>query len=309
MLSNTRKVIAVTGPTCTGKSALAVELAETFGGEIINGDSMQVYKYFDIGTAKPDRKTRNSIPHHLIDIVEPSGVFNAAIFKESADHAINDIWSRNKVPIVVGGTGLYMRALLYGLFRAPSDASLREKLRREYDENPVEFYEKVKEVDPEYTLRISHMDKIRLVRAMEIYSLTGTTVTTLEKGHGFREPRYNVLKMGLQKDRNDLYARIDRRVEEMFGMGWIEEVRAICSMGYRDDLKPFTSIGYREILLYIKGFIRYEDMVKDIKKHTRHYAKRQFTWFAQEKDINWFIYPEDTVRIIKKAGEFLQEWN
>lgn len=307
MLSNTRKVIAVIGPTCTGKSALSVDLAQTFHGEIVNGDSMQVYKHFDIGTAKPNPGTRKAIPHHLIDIVEPSGAFHAALFKESADRVIEEIWSRDSVPVVVGGTGLYMKALIYGLFKAPSDSLLRERLRNDYHEDPLGFYEKVKEIDREYAMKISHRDRLRLVRAMEVYTLTGMTVTSLEKDHGFREPRYNVLKIGLQSERGELYARIDRRVDEMLAMGWVEEVKEILSMGYREELKPFSSIGYREILLYIKGSIRYEDMVKDIKKHTRHYAKRQFTWFAKEKDINWFRYPEDTVRIMNKVRGFLLE--
>ena len=307
MLSNTRKVIAVIGPTCTGKSALSVDLAGTFHGEIVNGDSMQVYKYFDIGTAKPDPAIRNSVPHHLIDIIEPSSEFHAALFKESADRAIGEIWSRNRMPVVVGGTGLYMKALIYGLFKAPSDSLLRERLRGEYCEDPLGFYEKVKEIDREYAMRISHRDRIRLVRAMEVYTLTGMTVTSLEKDHGFREPRYNVLKIGLQNDRDELYAKIDRRVDEMLARGWVEEVKGILSMGYGEELKPFSSIGYREILLYIKGSIHYEDMVKDIKKHTRHYAKRQFTWFAKEKDVNWFKYPEDTARIINKVRGFLLE--
>jgi len=305
MLSNTRKIIAVIGPTCTGKSALSVDLAKTFRGEIVNGDSMQVYRHFNIGTAKPDLAARDAVPHHLIDIVDPSGDFQAAMFKESADRAIGEIWSRNRVPVIVGGTGLYMKALIYGLFKAPRDSLLRERLHGEYHEDPPGFYEKVKEIDPEYAMRISHRDRIRLVRAMEVYTLTGMTVTSLEKGHGFREPRYSALKIGLQKDRNELYSRIDRRVEEMLDKGWVEEVKDILSMGYSERLKPFSGIGYREIVLYINGFIRYEDMVKDIKKHTRRYAKRQFTWFAKEKDVSWFQYPEVSAGIFKKVREFL----
>jgi len=305
MLSNTRKIIAVIGPTCTGKSALSVDLAKTFHGEIVNGDSMQVYRHFNIGTAKPDLSSRDAVPHHLIDIVDPSGDFQAAMFKESADRAIGEIWSRDRVPVIVGGTGLYMKALIYGLFKAPRDSLLRERLHGEYHDDPSGFYEKVKEIDPEYAMRISHRDRIRLVRAMEVYTLTGMTVTSLEKGHGFREPRYSALKIGLQKDRDELYSRIDRRVEEMLDKGWVEEVKDILSMGYSEWLKPFSGIGYREIVLYIKGFIRYEDMVKDIKKHTRRYAKRQFTWFAKEKDVSWFQYPEDIAGIFKKVREFL----
>lgn len=309
MLSNKAKVISVTGPTCTGKSALSILLAERFDGEIINCDSMQVYKYFDIGTAKPDTDTRKKVPHHLIDVVEPQEEFNAARFKEMADQAIDTICAHRKTPILVGGTGLYLRALIYGLFKADKDAELREKLQEEYSEGPLKFYERLKETDHDYAMRISFKDKIRVVRAMEIFLLTGRTVSQLEKDHGFREPRYDILKIGLKKEKDELYARINQRVNDMFTQGWVEEVKNILSMGIIDTVKPFSSIGYKEILLNIKGSILYEDMVKDIQKHTRHYAKRQFTWFAKEKNMDWFEYPEDSESITKKVVEFLETWN
>jgi tRNA dimethylallyltransferase len=309
MLSNKAKVISVTGPTCTGKSALSVLLAEEFDGEIINCDSMQVYKYFDIGTAKPDLDTRKRIPHHLIDVVEPHEEFNAARFKEIVDRAIDMIWARRKTPILVGGTGLYLRALIYGLFKADKDQDLRKKLQEEYSEDPLRFYERLKEIDHDYAMRISFKDKIRVARAMEIFLLTGRTVSDLEKDHGFREPRYDILKIGLKKEKDELYARINQRVNDMFAQGWVEEVKNILSMGTSETVKPFSSIGYREILLNIKGSILYKDMVKDIQKHTRHYAKRQFTWFAKERDMNWFEYPENLEGIIKKVAEFLDTWN
>jgi tRNA dimethylallyltransferase len=309
MLSNKAKAISVTGPTCTGKSALSVLLAERFDGEIINCDSMQVYKYFDIGTAKPDPGTRKIVPHHLIDIVDPHEEFNAARFKEMADQAIGKIQFRGKTPILVGGTGLYLRALIYGLFKADKDHDLRKKLQEEYSEDPLLFYERLKETDHNYAMRISFRDKIRVVRAMEIFLLSGKKVSELEMDHGFREPRYDILKIGLQKEKDGLYAKINDRVNDMFAQGWVEEVKNILSMGVSDTVKPFSSIGYREILLDIKGFIQHKDMVKDIQKHTRHYAKRQFTWFAKEKDMNWFEYPEDTEKIINKVAEFLDTWN
>jgi tRNA dimethylallyltransferase len=309
MLSNKAKVISVTGPTCTGKSALSILLAERFDGEIINCDSMQVYKYFDIGTAKPDTDTRKKVPHHLIDVVEPQEEFNAARFKEMADQAIDTICAHRKTPILVGGTGLYLKALIYGLFKADKDADLREKLQEEYSEDPLKFYERLKETDHDYAMRISFKDKIRVVRAMEIFLLTGRTVSDLEKDHGFREPRYDILKIGLKKEKDELYTRINQRVNDMFTQGWVEEVKNILSMGVIDTVKPFSSIGYREILLNIKGSILYEDMVKDIQKHTRHYAKRQFTWFAKEKNMDWFEYPEDSESITKKVAEFLETWN
>jgi tRNA dimethylallyltransferase len=309
MLSNKATVISISGPTCTGKSALSVSLAGRLDGEIINCDSMQVYKYFDIGTAKPDLGTRKKVPHHLIDIVDPQEEFNAARFKEMADQAIEMIQARKKIPILVGGTGLYLRALVYGLFEADKDHDLRERLHEEYSRDPLMFYEKLKEKDSDYAMRISFRDKIRVVRAMEIFLLSGKKVSEHEKDHGFGEPRYNILKIGLKKEKNELYTRIDERVNVMFRQGWIEEVKNILSMGISDRVKPFSSIGYREILLNIKGFIQHEDMVKDIQKHTRHYAKRQFTWFAKEKDIDWFEYPEDLERITKKVAEFLETWN
>ncbi|MBA4418682.1 MAG: tRNA (adenosine(37)-N6)-dimethylallyltransferase MiaA [Syntrophus sp. (in: bacteria)] len=309
MLSNNKKVIAIVGPTCTGKSSLAMDIAAHFKGEIVNADSMQVYRHFDIGTAKPDATSREIMDHHLIDIVEPSEIFNALMFKEKADEAIGLIWSREKIPVLVGGTGLYMRALTYGLFEAPTDIELRERLKEDYEKDPLLFYEQLKEVDPAYAMRISHRDKVRVVRAMEVFRLTGKPVSRLEEEHGFKEARYNMLKICLGRNREDLYRRINGRVEEMLLSGWIDEVRRLLSMGYNQTSKPFSSIGYREILLYIKGEISYEDMVEDIKKKTRHYAKRQFTWFSKEKDLWWYEYPEEIEAIRDKTSGFLIAWN
>jgi len=299
----------VTGPTCTGKSALSLLLAEQFNGEIVNCDSMQVYRHFNIGTAKPDKEIQEKIPHHLIDIVEPQEEFNAARFKEMADKSIENISSRRKTPILVGGTGLYLRALVYGLFKADKNYDLRKKLQEEYSEDPLKFYETLKETDYDYAMKVSFKDRIRVVRAMEIFLLTGEKVTDLEKNHGFREPRYDILKIGLKREKDELYAKINQRVDDMLAQGWVEEVKNILSMGVSETLKPFSSIGYREILLYIKSSIPYKDMVKDIQKYTRHYAKRQFTWFAKEKDIHWFEYPEDLDLIAKKVAEFMNVWN
>jgi len=300
------KIISIAGPTCTGKSDLAVHLAQTFGGEIINADSMQVYRYFDIGTAKPDMTTRKKIPHYLIDIVEPSGHFNAAIFKTMADSAIKDIHSRGKIPIVVGGTGLYIRILLYGIFHAPQDPVLRESLQSQYQLDPLGMYEEVKKIDYSYAMKISHRDRIRVVRAMEVYRLTGVSMSEWEKRHGFRDSHYNMMKIGLTRDRTILYERIDKRVDHMLESGWVDEVRTILSMGYSEKSKPFSGIGYKEILSLLKGLINYGDMVKDIKKFTRHYAKRQFTWFLREKDMHWYQFPEDIEKIEKDVSNFLK---
>lgn len=306
MLSNSGKIIIILGPTCTGKSELSLRLAQTFGGEIINADSMQVYKHFNIGTAKPDNGQINEVPHHLIDIAEPHEEFNAAIFKEKADFSIKGVVNSGKAPILVGGTGLYIRVLLYGLFLAPKETGLRKALTEDYMRDPIQFYEELKKVDLEYALRISFRDSVRVVRSMEVFRSTGVNMSEWGKIHGFREPHYNALKIGLSRERNELYSRINKRVEDMFSAGWVEEVKNILAMGYNGEEKPFSSIGYREILRYIKGEITREDMVRDIKKHTRHYAKRQFTWFAREKDINWHTYPEEVDGILSAVSEFLK---
>ncbi len=291
------KIIIIVGPTCTGKSDLSVYLAREFEGEVINADSMQVYKYFDIGTAKPNVVERSDAHHHLIDVVEPFEEFNAALFKERADFFIKDISSRGKIPIIVGGTGLYIKALVYGLFVAPKNNELREDLQKKYTEDPLQFYNELKEIDSGYALKISPRDKIRVVRAMEVFKSTGIKMSEWSRLHGFKKKRYNVLKLGLRKQRDELYSRINKRVDDMLNAGWVDEVKNILLMGYSEGLKPFSGIGYKEILYYIKGLISYEDMVKDIKKNTRRYAKRQMTWFSKEEDITWHEYPEDIENI------------
>ena len=300
------RIIAVVGPTCTGKSDLSILLAKEFCGVIINADSMQVYKHFDIGTAKPDLMVRSAVRHCLIDTVEPFEEFNAGLFREEAASCMNEVWSEGMVPILVGGTGLYLKALVYGLFSAPKDRRLREILGTRYSEDPLKFYEELKEVDPDYALRISFRDKVRVVRAMEVFQTTGKPMSELARAHGFRESRYDVLKIGLKRERSELYSRIDKRVDDMLTAGWVEEVRRILSLGYAEDVKPFSSIGYREILQHLKGLISYEDMVKDIKKQTRHYAKRQMTWFAKERDLVWFKHPDDLRSIRKTVSEHLK---
>ncbi|HEX2964915.1 MAG TPA: tRNA (adenosine(37)-N6)-dimethylallyltransferase MiaA, partial [Syntrophorhabdaceae bacterium] len=211
-----------------------------------------------------------------------------------------------KIPILVGGTGLYLRALSYGLFKADTDHGLRMRLQQEYADNPLQMYDRLKDIDHEYALKISYRDKVRVVRATEVFMLTGKKFSELEKDHGFREPRYDILKIGLKREKQELYKRIDERVLAMFDQGWIEEVKHILSVGVADSARPFTGIGYREILMYLKGSIKYGDMVKDIQKQTRHYAKRQFTWFAKEKDMSWHMYPEDFEAISKEISRFLR---
>lgn len=307
MQANAGKVVAILGPTCTGKSQLAERLAEEFGGEIINADSMQVYRSFNIGTAKPSREIQARIKHHLIDIVEPNDAFDAARFKVLADAAIRDVWSRGRIPITVGGSGLYLRVLFHGLFSVPSSEEIRTELRERYGVAPADVYEELKSIDPLYALRISHRDRVRVVRALEIHRLSGKTMSEWEKDHGFREERYQVYRIGLMRERQELYDRINARVEAMLLQGWVNEVRDILAAGHDPSCKPFSSIGYKEILLHLDGIIEYPEMVVRIKQETRRYAKRQLTWFskADEGSISWFRYPENLTDILKEVDRFL----
>lgn len=297
--------MAILGPTCTGKSDLAFWLASKVDGEIVNGDSMQVYRHFDIGSAKPDCRLRAEVPHLLIDVVEPDEEFNAAIFLKAADDAIREVWSRQRTPIVVGGTGLYLRVLFHGLFPVQIDPALRERLKARYAEDPLRTYEELKALDPEYALSISFRDKVRVVRAIEVCRSSGMTMSAWQAGHGFREQRYEVYKVGLSLDRRELYRRINRRVERMLDEGWIGEVEGLIKAGWDTSLKPFHSIGYREIVRYLKGDLSYGAMVERIKRETRHYGKRQITWFSKEKEIHWYDYPGDRDKILEGVTKFL----
>ena len=305
MQANQGKVLAILGPTCTGKSDLALWLALKIGGEIVNGDSMQVYRGFDIGSAKPDRLIRAEVPHLLIDVVAPDEEFNAAIFQKAADDAIREVWSRGRTPILVGGTGLYLRVLFHGLFPVRTDPTLRESLKRRYAENPLQTYEELKALDPGYALSISFRDAVRVVRALEVCYSSGTTMSAWLASHGFREQRYEVYKVGLSVDRRDLYERINRRVERMLDEGWIGEVEDLIGAGWDTSLKPFHSIGYREIVLHLKGSLAYAAMKEQIMRETRRYGKRQTTWFSKEKDIHWYDYPGDRDKILEGVIRFL----
>jgi tRNA dimethylallyltransferase len=285
---------------------MALWLASRIGGEIINADSMQVYRGFDIGSAKPDADTRARLTHHLIDVVDPDQEFNAAVFQRMADDAIREVGSIGRTAITVGGTGLYLRVLFHGLFPVPTDRGLRDRLKARYRENAAEVYEELKRRDPRYALTISLHDRVRVVRALEIFLASGLTMSEWQERHGFREKRYDVCKIGARRDRQELYTRIDERVERMLTEGWIEEVEGLIRAGYDTDLKPFHSIGYREIVLYLKGGMTYADMKERIKTATRHYAKRQFTWFSKEKDINWYPYPVDRDTMLGRVTAFLR---
>ncbi len=300
------KILAILGPTAAGKSELGIQVAKRIGGEIVNADSLQVYKYMDIGTAKPSRADRERVPHHLIDIVDPDAEFNAGAYKRVAQEVIRELHKRGIRVILVGGTYLYVRVLLYGLIEGISaDRGIREELRRlKLDFGVSYVYEKLKSLDPEAADRIHPNDYVRIERALEAYYLTGAKMSELQEKHGFRDNKYEVLKIGISEERDILKKRIDERVSRMIEEGLVYEVKRLRDMGFGRDLKPMQSIGYNHINQYIDGEITLDKAIELIKRDTKRLAKRQMTWLRRDKDIYWHRIPEDLDRIVYKAEGF-----
>lgn len=298
-------MIAIVGPTATGKSSLALRLAESFGGEIISADSVQVYRGLDIGTAKPAPEERLRVRHHLIDIRDPDEEYSAARFREQAGEIIRALVGRGTLAILVGGTGLYLKALTRGLFRGPGgDPKLRLLLqKRAAGEGSEVLHKELERLDPQAASRISPRDRPRLIRALEVYRLTGKPISLFQEEHGFREAPFEVLKIGLCLDRQELHQRIERRVEEMIGQGWLEEVRNLLARGYRRELKAMQSIGYKELAAHLLGEIDFLQAVHLIKRNTRRYAKRQITWFKADPGTTWYSAGRDSFSEIRASVE------
>lgn len=301
------KIVIIVGPTASGKSALAAMLAHSFNGEIINADSMQVYKGMDIGTAKPPREMLQKVPHHLIDIVEPDEEYTAASFKKDAEEKIKEIRGRGKNVFVAGGTGLYIKALTMGLFDGPSaDKGLRDSLTEEAETYGKErLYERLKSVDAKAAANIHPNNLRRVIRAIEVYELSRKPISEFQSAHAFSERPYETLKIGLIKEREALYGDIETRVDEMMEAGLLEETKSLIESGYSTSLKPMGALGYKEVAGYLKGEYPLEEAVGLLKKNTRHYAKRQLTWFKKDSEIRWFS-PEQKKDIIELVKEFLR---
>ncbi|TAN61207.1 tRNA (adenosine(37)-N6)-dimethylallyltransferase MiaA [bacterium] len=300
------KIAVICGPTASGKSALALELAPVFNAEIISADSMQVYKGMDIGTAKPSQEERRKAVHHLIDIAEPDENYTAARFKADAARKIAEISSRGKNIFVVGGTGLYIKALTKGMFDGPEgDAGLREELLREaelYGSSAV--HAKLKDVDPESAAVIHPNNLQRVVRALEVYCLSKTPMSELKRAHAFSQSPYNALKIGLVRERALLYASIEKRVDAMLSAGLLDEVKGLLGKGYSPSLKPMAGLGYKEMCAHISGNVSYGEAIRLLKRNTRHYAKRQLTWFGKDTEIRWFSL-ENKDMVIRLIREHL----
>jgi tRNA dimethylallyltransferase len=300
------KIVVILGPTASGKSALAVELAERFNGEIVSADSMQVYRFMDIGTAKPTPEERAVVLHHLLDVADPDEDFSAARFRAAAAAAIHNIRRRGRNVFVAGGTGLYIKALLGGLFDGPgANKRLREELLLEAKlQGPDSLHRKLREVDPEAAKKIHPNNLRRVIRALEVYLVQAKPISQLQKEHAFKERPYDALKIGISKDRPELYADIDSRVEAMISDGLLDETKRLLAMGYREDLKPMCALGYKEMVAVAKGSCTLEAGVELLKRNTRNYAKRQMTWFKKDTEIRWF-YQAEKDEIIKAVQRHL----
>jgi tRNA dimethylallyltransferase len=302
------KLVVILGPTGVGKSEVAIDAALQVDGEIVNADSQLVYRHMDVGTAKPPPAARRDVPHHLIDIVDPDEEFNAARYRDLALGAIGEITARGKKPIVCGGSGLYLRALLQGIFVGPGkDKTTRERLEQEADASGLgALHARLREIDPEAALRIHPNDRHRIVRALEVYEATGKTISEWQKEHGFKERAFDVLKIGLNRERKALYGLIDQRTEEMIARGLVGEVERLLEQGYGLDLPALQSIGYRQIGLYLRGEVTMDEAIALIKRDSHHLAKRQLTWFRADKDIRWYDMDRERENIVTAVEAFLQ---
>ena len=287
-------IVCLVGPTGVGKSEVGLELAERWGAEIVAADSRQVYRGLDLGTAKPTPEDRDRVPHHMIDVAEPDQPYNAGQYERDARRCIDALVSRGAKALVVGGTGLYLRALLWGLCNGPqADHDFRVEWRERERESPGASYRRLSDVDPQAAASIHPHDLPKILRAIEVYALTGVPLSVLHDGHGFRTPRYSHVLFGLRRDREDLYRRIDMRVGEMMARGLVDEVEGLRRRGYGAHLPAMRAVGYRQILDAIEGRSRLDEAANLIARETRRYAKRQMTWFGANRAIRWIdLRPE-----------------
>jgi tRNA dimethylallyltransferase len=281
-------LLVIAGPTATGKTAAAVQIAQRFDAELVGADSVQVYKGFDIGSAKPTKSELRGVPHHLIDVIDPDEEIDAAAYAAKADAAISAIRQRNRLPIVVGGTGLWIRALLRGLVDLPPvDPSVRQRLEAAADvEGAPALHARLSEVDAITAEAVHPNDALRIVRALEVYEQTGTPLGTLRAEHALGEPRYRATLVVLDMERQAHAEVIARRAQQMIDAGWIDEVRALRAR-WGDDIRPFGSVGYREVLAHLRDGVPVDETLRQIQRSTRIYARRQRTWFKSEPGVSW----------------------
>jgi tRNA dimethylallyltransferase len=299
-----RALIAIAGPTGAGKTSLALDMAIALCGELVNCDSLQLYRGFDVGTAKTPIAARQGIPHHLFDVLEPANGYSAGDYARLARQVIAEISARDRLPIVVGGAGFYLRALLEGLPELPSrDQAVRARLQSRERHRPGSLHHLLTRLDPATARHIHPRDLQKVIRAFEIRLLTRTALPRPEDGDSRPNPikGFRVLKIGLNPERSRLFARLDERVDSMFSGGLIEEVRSLLAHGATGDEKPFESLGYRQAVQYIRGEVTLEQAISSTQTGTRQYAKRQWTWFRRDAEIRWLAGFGDQPEVVRQA--------
>ncbi len=300
------QIIVVAGPTASGKTAAAVALAKQFDGEVISADSMQIYRHMDIASAKPTREEMQGIPHHLLDFVSPFAPFSVADYVKLAREKIAEIEARGKLPIVAGGTGLYISSLVDNIqfTEEKSDSGVRERLMMEAEEKGIEaLYEKLSAIDPEAAKNIHPNNKKRVIRALELFETTGLTLTEQNKRSRQTPPPFEAFMLALSPSRERLYERIERRVDQMAEQGLFEETKRLMDMGLTKEMQSMQGIGYKEAFDYLLGDVSREECLEEIKKATRHYAKRQLTWFRRDDRYHW-VNPEEEGSLRAALEEF-----
>jgi tRNA dimethylallyltransferase len=299
-------VAVLVGPTAVGKTAVALDLAEALGGEIVNADSMQVYRELDIGTAKPTPAERARVPHHLVDVANPDEAYDAARYAQEGRAVIAALHQRGVLPLVAGGTGLYIKALLAGLFHQEDAVhQVRMRLARELvDQGLPTLYARLESLDPATAQRLAPGDTYRILRALEVVEATGRPLSELHAAHGFQDRPYDTLKIGLDLPREELYRRIESRVDRMVDQGWLEEVRELLRR-YSPEIKPL--LGYRHLVAVLQESLTLKEAIELTKTETRRYAKRQLTWFRADPEVRWFApgQGEDIHAVVKDF--FVQE--
>jgi tRNA dimethylallyltransferase len=300
---NGKKILAVVGPTASGKTRLAIELALAFSGEVVSCDSVQIYKHLNIGSAKPCPEEINDVPFHLLSIFEPDHRPDVGIYKKLAEQSIAEIHKKGKLPVVAGGTGMYFNSIYYGLFRGPGrNDALRKSLRERASRDGTEaLYNDLEKCDPETALKVGKKDLLRIIRALEVFYITGSPISSQYKDNKRLDLDWFII--GLDIDRKLLYQNIERRIDNMISAGLVEETKSIMKL-YGSNAYALSSIGYRHAVNYISGAWNFNEFLYLLKRDTRHYAKRQITWFKKNKDIHWFntLSPEN---IFSSVSEFL----
>lgn len=306
---NALQAIAIVGPTGVGKSALAMALAEAFGGEIVSADSRQVYRHLDIGTAKPTADERVRVPHHLLDVVDPDETFDAARYRAIAIEAVRLIRGRGRPVLICGGTGLYVRALLHGLFPGPvASPTLRRELENlEISCGPGTLHRRLAAVDPAAATRLHPHDMLRVVRALEVAELTGRPISAWQRDHRFGDRSVRALIIGCVRAHGELLTRIETRCRAMIAAGLLEEIRGLWARGYAPDLAALQSVGYREMGSHLRGECDFDTAFDDFVRATRRLAKRQMTWFRGEAETMWFHPDRDRATVVARTAAWIEQ--